>query len=266
MVKIWVDDRNGTVEKLRPDLYRAIIDEAHKHGIRVLAHVLALADVKDLVRSGVDGFAHMVRDREIDEELMALLKARPEVFFEQTLWGERRELYASKPAWVDEAILRDAFSPEEIALLGASFEHKPAASAAGAAELARQRAQMNLRNIAKLSAAGVPLVLGTDTGGVTGGQYFGLGSHIELELLVTKAGLMPMQALIAGTRNAARVLRLDRHGVIAAGNSADFLVFDANPLESISNTRRINRVYLRGAEIPRNALATQWRSGITASP
>src|SRR6202007_1967239 len=92
MVKIWVDDRNGTVEKLRPDLYRAIIDEAHKHGLRVLAHIVELADAKDLVRAGVDGFAHMVRDKEIDDEMLGLLRQRPDVFFEQTLWGERLAL------------------------------------------------------------------------------------------------------------------------------------------------------------------------------
>src|SRR5438093_848487 len=84
MVKIWVDDRGRTVEKLRPDLYRAIIDEAHKHGLRVLSHIVELADAKDLVRAGVDGFAHMVRDKEIDDEMLGLLRQRPEVFFEQT--------------------------------------------------------------------------------------------------------------------------------------------------------------------------------------
>src|SRR5438445_5165657 len=90
MVKIWVDDRGGTVEKLRPDLYRAIIDEAHKHSLRVFAHIVDLADAKNLVRAGVDGFAHMVRDQDIDDEMLALLKERPNVFFQQTLWGERR--------------------------------------------------------------------------------------------------------------------------------------------------------------------------------
>src|ERR1700681_3263472 len=82
--------RNGTVEKLKPNLYRALIDEAHKNNLRVMAHVFALDDVKDLVRSGIDGFAHMVRDKDVDDELIALLKARPNVFFVETLWGERR--------------------------------------------------------------------------------------------------------------------------------------------------------------------------------
>src|SRR5215472_9957442 len=88
MVKIWVDDRGGTVEKLKPNLYRAIIDEAHKNNIHVFAHVMKLDDVKDLLRAGIDGFAHMVRDKDIDEEMIALVKAHPGVFFQQTLWGE----------------------------------------------------------------------------------------------------------------------------------------------------------------------------------
>src|SRR5260221_5115545 len=105
MIKIWVDDRNGSVEKLKPNLYRAIIDEAHKHDIRVLAHIVDLADVKDLLRAGVDGFAHMIRDKDIDDELLGLLKARPNVFFEQTLWGERRAFYSSQPALLDQPVL-----------------------------------------------------------------------------------------------------------------------------------------------------------------
>ena len=125
MIKIWVDDRNGTVEKLKPNLYRAIIDEAHKHDIHVLAHIVDLADVKDLLRAGVDGFAHMIRDKDIDDELLGLLKARPNVFFEETLWGERRAFYAAKPAWLDEPLLRETFSSREIELLGEELAETP---------------------------------------------------------------------------------------------------------------------------------------------
>src|ERR1051325_9189183 len=196
MVKIWVDDRGGTVEKLHPNLYRAIIDEAHKNNIHVMAHVMKLDDVKDLLRSGTDGFAHMVRDKDIDDEMIALVKARPNVFFEQTLWGERLSFYNAPPAWINEPIWRDTFSPEEIRLLSESFTKGQSAETIAAG-------QNNLKNIRKLKAAGARLVLGTDSGGVSGGQYFGLGAQVELELLVTKGGLTPMEAILAGTRNSA---------------------------------------------------------------
>jgi imidazolonepropionase-like amidohydrolase len=258
MIKIWVDDRNGTVEKLKPNLYRAIIEEAHKHNIHVLAHIVDLADVKDLLRAGVDGFAHMIRDKDIDDELLALLKARPNVFFQQTLWGERRAFYAAKPAWLDEPLLRETFSSKEIELLGEELSANPANPEA--AQRARAMGQVNLRNTARLNAAGVTLALGTDTGGVSGGQYFGLGSHIEMEIQVTRAGLTPMQALVAATRTSARILGLDQLGTVAAGKSADFLVLNGNPLDNIANTRKINKVYLRGQEVPRAAMMAKWQA------
>jgi len=259
MVKIWVDDRNGTVEKLKPNLYRAIIDEAHKHNLRVMAHTTELADAKDLLRAGLDGFAHMVRDRDVDEEFLALVKARPNVFFLETLWGERRAIFTAKPAWVDDPALREAFTAESQQQLAEQLSPDPKADPQ-AVQRGRTMAATNLRNTAKLYAAGARIGLGTDTGGVSGGQFFGLGSHVELELLVTKVGLTPMQALVIGTRNSAENLGLTDLGTLAAGKSADFIVLDANPLDDIANTRRINRVYLRGEEIPRAALSAKWNA------
>ena len=77
IVKIWVDDRDGKFKKLTPDLYGAVIDEAHKNGLRVTAHIFTLEDAKGLMRANLDAFAHGVRDNDVDEEFMALFKQRP---------------------------------------------------------------------------------------------------------------------------------------------------------------------------------------------
>jgi imidazolonepropionase-like amidohydrolase/streptogramin lyase len=247
MIKIWVDDRGGTVEKLKPNLYRAIIDEAHRHGIRVMAHIAALDDAKDLLRAGVDGFGHVFRDKDVDEELTQMLRARPNVFFVETLWGERNAIYGKEPAWVGAPLSRATLSAGQIKQLADGF--KAAASTDGAQRL--------LRNVSALNRAGAMLALGTDTGGVTGGGYFGLASLVELELLV-KAGLTPSQAIVAATRTSASVLGLDALGTIAPGKSAAFVVLDANPLDDIANAREIGEVYLDGARIDRDALRAKW--------
>jgi Amidohydrolase family len=134
-VKIWVDDRNGTVPKLTPALYRATVDEAHAHGLRVAAHIATLADAKDLVRTGIDGFLHAVRDRRVDDELLALLKSRPQVFFTLTLYAPRLATYADRPAWLDDPLLRETTPQAELEQLGASFAGRtPAVVAAARAD------------------------------------------------------------------------------------------------------------------------------------
>ena len=67
------------------------------------------------------------------------------------------------------------------------------------------------------------------------------------------AGMTPMQVIVAATRNGAQFLRLTDVGTLEANKSADFLVLDANPLDNITNTRKINAVYFRGAKIDRAA-------------
>ncbi len=93
-VKIWVDDRNGTKQKLTPPLFRAAADEARRQGLRSVAHVFDLADAKELLKAGVEGFTHMVRDQLVDDEFMTLLKERPNVWFTPNLGGMNRETRA----------------------------------------------------------------------------------------------------------------------------------------------------------------------------
>ena len=112
------------------------------------------------------------------------------------------------------------------------------------------------RNLAKLNAAGVTIGYGTDAG-----VSVGWPAHAERVDMVA-AGMTPSQVIVAATRTSAAILEIDQLGGIAPGKSADFIVLDANPLDDIANTRKIDRVYLRGEAIDRAALRKSWRSEI----
>jgi imidazolonepropionase-like amidohydrolase len=111
--------------------------------------------------------------------------------------------------------------------------------------------------IARLSAAGARIGVGTDGGGQLGDQFVGWTVHTEVENMVA-AGMTPAQVLVAATRTGAGILGLGDLGTIAPGKSADFIVLDANPLDDITNTRRISQVYLRGTAVDRARLRAQW--------
>ncbi len=251
-LKIWHDANRA---KLPPAIYRAIIDEAHKHNLRVMSHV-DVSGQKELVRAGLDGFAHAVWRDEVDDELIALLKQHPKVFTLTTFWGARNQMYGARPEWLDDPLMRETFTAMEIKKL-----ENPKVAPDAPQKWAEGPVP---RNVMRIKAAGVRIGIGGDIGGISGGGgYFGWSSHMEMAALV-KSGLTPAEAITIATRNSAEIFGLDLLGTVAAGKSADFIVLNANPLDDIANTRRIAKVYLRGKEVDRGALKAKW-TGQSAS-
>jgi imidazolonepropionase-like amidohydrolase len=227
IIKVWVDDRNGMYEKLAPEIYGAAIDEAHANDLRATAHLYYLEDAKELVRRGIDAFAHGVRDRDVDDELVALLKARPEFVLVPNL--------PDRGVAIDMSWLASALPPEQVAQLQAAAVDRPEAQAFFA---------IQARNLERLAREGVKVALGTD-GNVP------WGPHLEMADMAA-AGMSPAQVIVAATRNGAELLGIPNAGTVASGNSADFIVLEANPLDDITNTRRIRDVYLRGERVDRS--------------
>jgi imidazolonepropionase-like amidohydrolase len=225
-IKVWVDDRDGQYEKLSEELYRAVIDEAWNQDLRVTAHIFELEDAKGLLRAGVSSFAHGVRDQPVDEEFIRMIKARPYVVLVPNL-NERGVI-------TDLSWLAGTMPDSELQELQAAQREDTEAQASYALQAA---------NLAVLNDAGVSIALGTD-----GNTPW--GPHLEMEDMVL-AGMSPMEVISAATANAADFLALDNMGAIMPGKKADFIVLEANPLDDITNTRRIREVYIDGLQIER---------------
>jgi len=259
-VKIWVDDRGGTKKTLTPPLYRAVIDEAHKHDVPVGVHNVTLADAKELMRAGVDGWLHVpVRGGEAaDDELIGIVKQRIARNDRPTMWMTPALITAwmdtqggTRPAWLDDPLLRDLYSSDQIE----EYWGRPLAKKTPEeVKRARQDFELQASNAMKLRAAGMRIVSGTDTGQTR--FFIGYFNQLDLESMAAM-GLTPSEAIVAATRDAADIAHFNA-GLMAPGKSADFIVLDANPLEKIGNARRINQVYLRGQKVDRAALKAKW--------
>lgn len=248
VIKIRVDDNLGTATKMTPDVYRAVIEEAHRRNLRVAAHIFYLDDAKDLLRSGVDMIAHSVRDKEIDEEFVALMKAR-QIPYCPTLTRELSTfVYESTPAFfADPFFLREA-DREVVAQLqepprqAAMRDSKSAQAYKAALPTAK-------RNLKRAADGGLSIVMGTDAGPFPE-RFQGYFEHLEMEMMAD-AGLTPVQILRAATVAAARAMKLDNVGVLKAGAWGDFVVLDRDPVRDIRNTRAISGVWIAGNSVKR---------------
>ena len=247
-VKIRVDDNLGTATKMTPEVYRAVIDEAHKRNLRVAAHLYYLADAKGLLDAGADFIAHSVRDQEVDATFVSALKASNRCYTPTLMREVSTYVYESTPAFFTDSLFLKHANPAWIAA-GRDTARQRATRASTSAQKYKEQLPVASRNLKLIADGGVPIAMGTDTGPM--GRFQGYFELMELELMV-KAGMTTAAVLNSAHRGAATCMGLDRElGTIEAGKWADFVVLDANPIADIANVRRINSVWIAGNRVAR---------------
>jgi imidazolonepropionase-like amidohydrolase len=247
IVKIWVDNGGGTMPAMPPEIYRAVIEEAHKHHLRVAAHVHDLADAQSLVNDGVDVLAHSVRDKPVDQELIASMKRRHVWDISTFTVDESFYIYAEHPGFMQLDFFKNAVSPVLLTKWNSDAYSqqvsKDPKTAGHKADFA-----MDGQNLKTLYDAGVLIGFGTDSGAMPT-RIPGFSEHRELEDMV-HAGLTPMQAIECATRSNAALLGIEAtRGTIQPGKRADLLVLAANPLDDITNTRSIVAIFHDGRTV-----------------
>lgn len=248
IIKIRVDDNLGTATKMPPAVYRAVIDEAHRRGLRVAAHIFYLEDAKELLRAGVDFIAHSVRDREIDDEFIALMKAR-NVPYCPTLTRELSAfVYEATPDFfADPFFLREA--DRDVMAQLQEPQRQEAVRQSATARGYKAALVVARRNLKKAADAGLLIAMGTDAGAFAN-RFQGYFEHVEMAMMA-EAGLTPAQILRAATTDAARAMKVEGIGTLTPGAWADFVVLEADPLTDIRNTRRIAAVWIAGNQVKR---------------
>jgi len=248
MIKIRVDDNLGTTQKMRPEVYTAVIDEAHKRGLRVAVHLYYLSDAKAVLDAGADFIAHSVRDADISPDIIATLKSKGICLCPTLMREVSTFVYESTPTFFSDPFFLAHADAQQVARL-----KEPAQQEAMKKSTSAQRYKAGLevasRNMKKLSDNGVVIAMGTDTG--PAGRFQGYFELMELELMA-KAGMSPRQVLQSATRDAARCWKVEKDlGTLETGKWADFVVLDADPLADIANTRKISDVYIAGNRLTR---------------
>jgi imidazolonepropionase-like amidohydrolase len=247
IVKVWVDSVSGTKPAMSPEIYRAVIEEAHKRHLRVAAHVYYLADAKSLVSAGVDVLAHSVRDKPIDQELIAAMKRRGVWYIPTFTVDESFYIYAQHPGFMQLDFFKAALPPAVLTML-TSDAYGQKVNQDPKTEQHKADFAMDRVNMKAVYDAGIRVGFGTDSGAYAT-RIPGFSEHRELEDMV-QAGLTPMQAIVCATQNNAALLGIEAtRGTLRPGKRADLIVLAANPLDDITNTRSIVTIFHDGRTV-----------------
>jgi imidazolonepropionase-like amidohydrolase len=248
-VKVERDDASWSIKRKAPlmplDVLGAAVKEAHQQQLKVFAHAPMLRAAKEALRAGVDGLMHGIIDQPVDQEFLGLMKKNGASYVstmglyhdvaDVSAWSTRQGASWDRVGFVPQRLYAPLASRAGAAKFEEQFDNKASVKA----NLPVQRA-----NLKRVFDAGVPVVLGTDTG--FPGMFIGVSTQIELELLVD-AGLTPADALRTATINAARMIGQEKNlGTLEAGKAADLVILDADPLADIRNVTHVFRTLKGG--------------------
>jgi imidazolonepropionase-like amidohydrolase len=244
-VKVWIDAQGGRHPKLSPEFTAAVMDQARKHGKITMAHIVELADARRIVDQGVNILAHDVRDQEIPDDFIAILKARNVSVISTLAREEAMFVFGESPGFTDNPFFQKGLTPERLELLKTKKRDEQANDPAR--PKLKNAFEIDKINVKRLSDAGVRLGFGTDSGGEPNRFFIqGFFEHRQMELL-RDAGLTPMRVIQTFSKNNSELLGIDKEfGTLAQGKAADLLVLARDPLADITNMRTIEAVYLGG--------------------
>ena len=264
-VKMWVNDMPEPGLKITPEIRTAIVEEAIANGLIPVAHIDAEVDGRQLVEAGLRDFLHStvrtfgpgggtpVDDPEPSAEFIQMCLDNGVAFTPTLSIIQNNWHFAEHPELLDDPELRAAMNPEALARWDDPEARAEVVEAPNFDD--RKAAFRQVQDFVKtMHDAGVRIALGTDSG--TPNVPMGWGVHHELELYV-EAGLTPMDALVAATATGASLTVPGgeaEFGTLEAGKIADLVVLDADPLEDIRNTLRIERVMKSGEWAQREEL------------
>ncbi|OTB03166.1 hypothetical protein M426DRAFT_321960 [Hypoxylon sp. CI-4A] len=240
-IKLMHEDGNGLAVKPKLpslELQKTIIDTAHKNGFLTVAHALSRQGTIDILHAGVDGLTHSFCDEPPNQEVIDAFLAN-DAHLNPTLvtigsltteGKEQQEQYAHDPRVEKHlnAHLIDRFCA--CLQLGNGIS----------------KVETAYQAVRELKAAGVDIIIGSDSAGAAYGTSPGVSVHQELALFVDKCGFTPIEALRAGTSLVAKRLRFPDRGRIAEGLRADLVLVEGNPLENIDHTLDLRGVWKQG--------------------
>ena len=247
LIKFWLDDELGTMPKMPAEMSKAIIDTAHQRGLKVVAHIFYLDDAKRVIDQGIDGLAHSVRDKPVDQELIDAMKAKGVWQLAETLTREQAMfLYGTPSATLEDPLFKQAVPASALAILANPERMKTVQGNPHYHDFPKFLAQAQ-SNLKILRDAGVNIAMGTDSG--PPGRFPGYSEHRELELMV-ESGLTPLEALTSAQGKAAEFLKSEEIGTLQTGRFADMVVLSADPTADIKNVHLIDAVYIAGQTVP----------------